>query len=173
MNSFLRQLLVWLALAVMLVLFLTMLTNSSSKVEKLDRSGFLDAATRGDITKVDVTKKEDGGISFEGTYTGGDKAGKRFKYDSIELWDGWRDDLEARGVFDITEKVKQPSWAFILLLNVLPILLIIGLFWFFAFRPMQAGGNKAMSFGKSRAKLHQQTDKKVTFKDVAGAEEAK
>jgi len=51
--------------------------------------------------------------------------------------------------------------------------LLIGLFWFFFMRQMQAGGNKAMSFGKSRAKLFSAMQKKATFKDVAGVEEAK
>ena len=56
------------------------------------------------------------------------------------------------------------SWA--------PILLMIG-FWIFFMRQMQSGGNKALSFGKSRAKLSSSTQKKVTFKDVAGVDEAK
>ncbi|MDA4618598.1 ATP-dependent metalloprotease, partial [Enterobacter hormaechei] len=56
------------------------------------------------------------------------------------------------------------SWA--------PFVLLIG-FWIFFMRQMQSGGNKALSFGKSRAKLLSSQQKKVTFKDVAGAEEAK
>src|SRR5205085_4229952 len=53
-----------------------------------------------------------------------------------------------------------------------PVLLIVG-FWIFMMRQMQAGGNKALSFGKSRAKLLNNQQKRVTFKDVAGVEEAK
>ena len=56
------------------------------------------------------------------------------------------------------------SWA--------PILLIIG-FWVFFMRQVQSGGNKALSFGKSRAKLSSSTQKKVTFKDEAGVDEPK
>ena len=56
------------------------------------------------------------------------------------------------------------SWA--------PILLMIG-FWIFIMRQMQSGGNKALSFGKSRAKLSSSSQKKVTFKDVSGVDEAK
>jgi len=59
-----------------------------------------------------------------------------------------------------------------LLLAYAPIALMIG-FWIFIMRQMQSGGNKALSFGKSRAKLSSSTQKKVTFKDVAGADEAK
>jgi cell division protease FtsH len=58
------------------------------------------------------------------------------------------------------------------LLSWAPIILMIG-FWVFIMRQMQSGGNKALSFGKSRAKLSSSTQKKVTFKDVAGADEAK
>ena len=59
-----------------------------------------------------------------------------------------------------------------LLLQYAPLVLMIG-FWIFIMRQMQSGGNKALSFGKSRAKLSSSTQKKVTFKDVAGADEAK
>ena len=55
---------------------------------------------------------------------------------------------------------------------ILPVLLLIGV-WFFILRQMQVGGGKAMSFGKSRARLNQETSPKVTFGDVAGCEEAK
>jgi cell division protease FtsH len=63
------------------------------------------------------------------------------------------------------------GWLSILLNASLPILLLVG-FWIFMARQMQSGGNKALSFGKSRARLHSQ-QRKVTFKDVAGVEEAK
>jgi cell division protease FtsH len=59
-----------------------------------------------------------------------------------------------------------------LLFNLVPFLLLIG-FWIFMMRQMQGGSNKALSFGKSRARLHSSQQKKVTFKDVAGVEEAK
>src|SRR6185503_3057944 len=67
--------------------------------------------------------------------------------------------------------VTGGTWA-IYLLQWAPIALLIG-FWIFMMRQMQSGGNKALSFGKSRAKLSSSTQKKVTFKDVAGADEAK
>jgi cell division protease FtsH len=59
-----------------------------------------------------------------------------------------------------------------MLVNFSPIILVVG-FWIFMMRQMQSGGNKAMSFGKSRARLHSTQQRKVTFKDVAGVEEAK
>jgi cell division protease FtsH len=71
-------------------------------------------------------------------------------------------------------KAESPSDGTLLLflLNALPFILLIG-FWIFIFRQMQAGGNKALSFGKSRAKLLNNQQKRVTFKDVAGVDEAK
>jgi cell division protease FtsH len=80
------------------------------------------------------------------------------------------DRLMAKGV-KITSKDASPS-PFGMILSWLPILLIIG-FYLFMFRQMQAGGNKAFSFGKSKAKLLTGDTPKVTFADVAGADEAK
>ena len=59
-----------------------------------------------------------------------------------------------------------------LLVNAIPFVLLLA-FWIFMMRQMQSGGNKALSFGKARARLHSSQQKKVTFKDVAGVEEAK
>lgn len=76
---------------------------------------------------------------------------------------------------DIIVKVNdddQNSFVYMLLTSWFPIILFVG-FWIFLMRQMQSGGNKALSFGKSRAKLSTNQQKKVTFKDVAGVEEAK
>ena len=76
---------------------------------------------------------------------------------------------------DIIVKVNdddQNSFVYMLLTSWFPIILFVG-FWIFLMRQMQSGGNKALSFGKSRAKLSTNHQKKVTFKDVAGVEEAK
>ena len=76
---------------------------------------------------------------------------------------------------DIIVKVNdddQSSFIYMLLTSWFPIILFVG-FWIFLMRQMQSGGNKALSFGKSRAKLSTNHQKKVTFKDVAGVEEAK
>ncbi len=70
------------------------------------------------------------------------------------------------------EESQSSGLFWLVLFNALPLLLIFG-FMAFALRQMQAGGNKALSFGKSKAKLLNNTQKRVTFKDVAGVEEAK
>lgn len=73
-----------------------------------------------------------------------------------------------------TVKLEPASsgWGWLVLINALPFLLLIG-FLAFTLRQMQAGGNKALSFGKSRAKLLNNQQKRITFKDVSGVEEAK
>jgi cell division protease FtsH len=80
-------------------------------------------------------------------------------------------DLTAANVEIAATPQSNTSWT-MLLLTYAPIVLMVG-FWIFIMRQMQSGGNKALSFGKSRAKLSSSTQKKVTFKDVAGADEAK
>ncbi|HEU5288607.1 MAG TPA: ATP-dependent zinc metalloprotease FtsH, partial [Candidatus Limnocylindria bacterium] len=79
--------------------------------------------------------------------------------------------LDEKGVIITAKKEATSPWAS-LLYAWAPILLMIG-FWIFIMRQMQSGGNKALSFGKSRAKLSSSSQKKVTFKDVSGVDEAK
>jgi len=70
------------------------------------------------------------------------------------------------------EQPPQPPWWTTIFSSILPMLIIIGI-WFFVMQQTQGGGNRVMSFGKSRAKLHSEDKTKVTFADVAGADEAK
>ena len=79
--------------------------------------------------------------------------------------------LREKAVMLSIREVRSGDWVLILL-NALPLLLLAG-FVFFLMRQMQAGGNKALSFGKSRARLLSAQQKKATFKDVAGSDEAK
>ena len=79
--------------------------------------------------------------------------------------------LHEKGVTVTVKDMSAGTWG-LYLVNFAPILLLAGL-WFVMIRQMQTGGNKALSFGKSRARLLSMQQKKVTFKDVAGVEEAK
>ena len=81
------------------------------------------------------------------------------------------DVLQDSGVIIEVKESSTPTWLSFLI-NASPFILLFG-FWIFMMRQMQAGGNKALSFGKSRARLLTSQQKKVTFKDVAGVEEAK
>src|SRR5205823_14543410 len=110
------------------------------------------------------------GQDVTGTYKGaGDKEG--FHTYAPAQYDGWINKVADKGVAFIAKEPTQSPWAS-LLYSWAPILLLIG-FWIFFMRQMQSGGNKALSFGKSKAKLSSSSQKKVTFKDVAGVDEAK
>jgi cell division protease FtsH len=80
--------------------------------------------------------------------------------------------LQSKGVLMTFRDANSGSWPLQLLGTWAP-LILLGALWFFMIRQMQTGGNKALSFGKSRARLLSMQQKKVTFKDVAGVEEAK
>ena len=80
--------------------------------------------------------------------------------------------LRAKNIEIKAEQPPQPPWWTTIFSSILHMLLLIGV-WFFIMQQTQGGGNRVMSFGKSRAKLHGDEKIKVTFKDVAGADEAK
>jgi len=105
---------------------------------------------------------------------GEDTASKKFKTTiSPEAIGDLAKDLRQNGVTSIKfEKSSSSSLMYVFLSSWLPFILLFG-FWIFMIRQMQSGGNKALSFGKSRARLMSSQQKKVTFKDVAGVEEAK
>jgi len=96
---------------------------------------------------------------------------KRIQFNTDNFKEEWKEKLEEQKVSYKYETDNQ-FWQG-LLLNVLPLIIIMGLFWFFMFRQVQGGSSKALSFGKSRARLVNQSDKVVTFEDVAGVDEAK
>ena len=90
----------------------------------------------------------------------------------VEKVGQFNDANKGSSVIKITDEPASNSWGLLLLINALPFVLLIG-FLAFTLRQMQAGGNKALSFGKSKAKLLSNQQKRVTFKDVAGVDEPK
>jgi cell division protease FtsH len=121
-----------------------------------------------------MTQVEAGTIQ-EVTVTGNEIKGKTnreaFRTYAPQDYSKYMDTLLAKKVQVNVERDQTPAWAN-LLITWAPLLLILG-FWVFFMRQMQSGGNKALSFGKSKAKLLASQQKKVTFKDVAGVDEAK
>jgi cell division protease FtsH len=135
-----------------------------ASVEERDFSTFYQDMTAKKIKSVQISGEE-----LEGT----DVNNKKFKTivpgdQSLDL----AKDLNNNGVTVKLEKTTNSSLVYVFLSSWLPFILLIG-FWIFLMRQMQSGGNKALSFGKSRARLLSSQQKKVTFKDVAGVEEAK
>jgi cell division protease FtsH len=131
-------------------------------------TAFMQHVDKGDVDSVVMTGNEVTGTLKSGaSTTGSDK----FRTYVPPQYDQLANKLYDKGV-EIEAKPETTSpWATILY-SWAPILLMIG-FWIFIMRQMQSGGNKALSFGKSRAKLSSSSQKKVTFKDVAGVDEAK
>ena len=80
--------------------------------------------------------------------------------------------LRQKNVRIVVVPPEQTSWYMSILISWFPMLLLLGI-WIFFMRQMQSGGGKAMSFGKSKARLLNDTKNKTTFKDVAGVDEAK
>jgi cell division protease FtsH len=124
-------------------------------------SEFMDKVEKGEVN--DVTIK---GPELSGNY----KTGKSFKTILPDYPDLVKE-LRGRGVKVNAEQMKESAWYNFLVVWA-PLILMV--FWFmFIVRNMQMGGNKAMSFGKSKAKLLNESSKKVTFSEVAGMDEAK
>jgi len=162
LNSTLKSLLFWMVLVVGVVL----IWNFSNSFQQRDRvitfSEFMQRVDSGQVATVTITGSE---------VTGVDKSNESFRLVVPTQFDGLVNRLHDKGVQVTAEKETASPWAS-LLYAWAPILLMIG-FWIFLMRQMQSGGNKALSFGKSKAKLSSSSQKKVTFKDVAGVDEAK
>jgi cell division protease FtsH len=130
-------------------------------------STFLDRVDEGKVTEVEIVGNSIKGVSIGSTGNGTEQ----FRTYAPEQYEGLANQLRLKGIKITAEEAAASPWA-TLLYSWAPILLMIG-FWIFIMRQMQSGGNKALSFGKSRAKLSSSSQKKVTFKDVSGVDEAK
>ena len=162
MNSTLKSLLFWMALVVVGVVIWNVSTKLQQSQTPLSFSEFMASVEAGNIEKVEITGQE-----IKGT----NKSQESFHTYAPDQYEGLANKLIDRGVIVLAKERTISPWAS-LLYNWAPFLLLIG-FWIFFMRQMQSGGNKALSFGKSKAKLSSSTQKKVTFKDVAGVDEAK
>jgi len=136
--------------------------------EETNYSSFLDKVNAGSVKDVTIMLSPNS-AELQGDY----KDGTRFHGVTVAnaaIPDVTKTLQDQKVPFNYKE-VKEANWLS-LVMTLAPILLILG-FWIFMMRQMQAGGNKALSFGKSRARLLTAQQKKATFKDVAGIDEAK
>jgi len=158
-----KNIIFWVAAGAIIILLWSLLQTPGMIKTEVPFSQFLSDVEGKKVAKVVIT-----GSQVKGEYR--DKA--QFKTVLPSQFDDLVKILRENGVEIDVKDINKGGWLSILF-TWSPILLII-LFWFFFMRQMQAGGNKALSFGKSRAKLFSSgAQKKVTFKDVAGVEEAK
>lgn len=162
MNQFSRNLILWAVISLLMVVLFNMFSQPQNSQTKVSYTKFLELVDKGDIAEVSIQgqkllAKEHGGTVVN-TYAP----------DDPKLVDR----LVGKGIVVNAEPKEDSPWYMTLLVSWFPMLLLIGV-WIFFMRQMQGGGGKAMSFGRSRARLISQEQTKVTFADVAGVDEAK
>jgi cell division protease FtsH len=154
---------------VVVVLLLYTFQTGRARRQTLTYNGFVEQLDKGHVSKVVITKQTiTGSFSRGGQYAEGEEFVVELPFTPDPAF---ADKLIAAKVKVEAQPLKE-SLFLAILINWTPVLLLIG-FWVFFMRQMQAGPNKAMSFGKSKAKLLSASGKKVSFKDVAGSDEAK
>ena len=164
MNSTLRSLVFWMVLVVIGALVWHLSATLQKPPNVLSFSEFMDRVGKQEVAEVLIARDE-----LTGTMKNDD--GKGFRVVAPLQYDGLANELIRAGVKVSAKPISESPWGSFLL-TYAPILLAIA-FMLFIMRQMQSGGNKALSFGKSKAKLSSSAQKKVTFKDVAGVDEAK
>ena len=162
MNQATKNLALWLVLGLMFLLLFNVFTRQQSREPEIIFSDFWSAVDRGDVQEVTIQ-----GQHVHGKY----QSGERFRTFSPSDPDMVKT-LREKNIRIAAKPEDDSPWYFVLLVNWFPMLLLVGV-WVFFMRQMQAGGGKAMSFGKSRARLLNENQTKVTFSDVAGVDEAK
>ena len=169
MNSFIRNLVVWVVLGSLMLYVFNNIENSSAR-EQISYSQFKQELLSDRIVKV-IYKGD------QMTIIGDRLDGSKFEttHPIFKKDDAVDNAIEEHGVIAVYEKIEQPSIFSQLLVGAFPIILLLAIFFFFM-RQMQggiSGKGGPMSFGRSKAKLMEGGKVKTTFKDVAGCEEAK
>jgi cell division protease FtsH len=166
MSSNVKTAVFWVVIICAVVLvYMAVKTGRGPTPANLKVSDFVAYVQDGKIKEADIT-----GSDVQGTMTEGGVA-KQFHTVIPPNYPDIYKMLQDKGVKYTWKESTGSGWIGILF-NAVPVLILLGL-WIFMMRQMQSGGNKALSFGKSRARLHSSQQKKVTFKDVAGVDEAK
>ena len=162
MNQFYKNLALWLVIGIVLIALFNMFDKPVVIQSEVIFSDFMDQVEQGQVIEVmirgdNITGKYIDGQAFQTTAPPKDP-------DLIKV-------LREKNVRIVVVAPEQTPWYMSILISWFPMLLLLGI-WIFFMRQMQAGGGKALSFGKSRARLSE-TKNKTTFKDVAGVDEAK
>jgi cell division protease FtsH len=167
LNKVVKNLSIYLLIVLAILFMLRFNTPTKDEPVQLSYNKFTEEVDQGLVKKVVI--QQDGGTNL---ISGEKHDTVRFETkgpaNDVYLYNLLRE----KNVEWNNEEPPQPGWWAGLLTTLLPIILFIALF-FFLMQQTQGGGNRVMSFGKSRAKLHNDEKKKVTFADVAGADEVK
>ena len=162
MNKFFKNVLFYLLIIMVIIWMFDLYGEKNSKPADISYTSFMQHVQQDEIKQVTIV---------DNVISGKLKDGKEFSTvapnDSKLV-----EKLEAKKVDIKAELPPQPPWWMSILSSILPMLIIVGL-WFMLMNQGGAGGGKVMNFGKSRARRYDEEKLKITFKDVAGAEEAK
>ena len=161
LNQVSRNVALWLVLGLMVLLLFNLLNRQEARDPEIIFSEFLTSVENGEVSEVTIQGPNIRGIR-------GGKGFKTFAPEDPNLVKLLRD----KGVKIAAKPEDGEPWYMLFLIQWAPMLALIAV-WIFFMRQMQVGGGKAMSFGKSRAKLLTENQHKVTFQDVAGIDEAK
>jgi cell division protease FtsH len=162
MNNFMRNLGIWLVIGMVMLLLFNVLGNRQSEERQLSFSDFITQVESGSVLEVTLRERQVIGVSD----TNGHFQTQVPNYPALfEL-------LERHQVRVRVEPPDQGNLFFAILNSWLPMLLIIGI-WLFFMRQVQGGGNRAMSFGKVRARMLEKGENAITFADVQGIDEAR
>src|SRR5262245_38544961 len=161
-NQFSRNVALWLVLGLMILLLFNLLTRQQPKLQPIPYSDFLASVEKGEVGEVEME-----GQNITGKFQNNERF-KSYAPDDADLVKV----LRSKDVKITAKPEVGDPWYVVAFVQWFPVLLLIGV-WIFFMRQMQVGGGKAMSFGKSRAKMLSENTHKVTFSDVAGIDEAK
>ncbi len=162
MSQFQKNLALWLVISLLMIMLFNMMTQKQETQRPINYTEFLQAVEDNRVVSV---------VFKGGQLTGTLEDGSQFQT-FVPRDEELLPELKERGIQIEAKPVDDQGFWFTLLISWGPILLLIAV-WIFFMRQMQSGGGKAMSFGKSKAKLLTDTAGNVTFKDVAGVDEAK
>jgi len=162
LNNIYRSLFVWLLIGALLIFLFDIMSTQKETAKEINFSEFIDKVQAGQVVKVTIKENEVRGTLKDGTV---------FKT-YVEKYPDFVKELREKNVEISVKPPPETPWYVNFFFSWGPIIFFV-LIWIIFMRQMQMGGNKALSFGKARVKLVSDKSKKVTFKDVAGIEEAK
>jgi cell division protease FtsH len=168
LNRIFRNLAIYLLVVLIIVSLIRITTPEQPQVKELAFSEFWQLVQQGEVKEVTLVAEERDTYAIAGTL----KNGEKFTTTAVRGEGNLQLELANRGIKVNSKAAAGPPWWTNLLGTLLPILLLVGLI-FFMMQQTQGGGSRVMQFGKSRAKLHTDEKKRVTFDDVAGADEVK
>ena len=163
LNQFYKNLALWLVIGMIMIALFNIFNQPLNSQSDVIFSEFMDQVEGGKVSEVTIQ-----GDRVNGKYLDGSSFQTMTPSKDQDLVRILRD----KGVRIVVVPPEQTSWYMNILISWFPMILLLGI-WIFFMRQMQAGGGKALSFGKSKARLMNEDKNKITFKDVAGVDEAK